>query len=123
MAAVESWPDWTASVTSIKKLDPGPLSIGSRARVSQPKLMPAVWTVTEIDAGRSFSWVSRTPGVRVTGIHRVEPSTIGCRVTLSVKFEGLLAGIAARIFRKLNEEYLQLEATGLKRRCESQHRQ
>ena len=118
MIDVEHWSDWTKSVTSIKRLDSGPFATGSRARVLQPKLLPAVWTVTELEAGRTFTWESRMPGLRVLGIHSVQAIEQGSRVTLSIEFRGLWAGIAGRVFRKLNEEYLNMEAAGLKRRCE-----
>src|SRR5215467_2460320 len=119
MADVERWPEWTASVTSVKRLDAGPFGIGSRARVKQPKLLPAVWSVTILDPGRSFTWMSRMLGLRVLGSHAVESVGDRSRVTLSIQFIGLFRAPAIRAFRKLNEEYLNMEAIGLKRRCES----
>jgi carbon monoxide dehydrogenase subunit G len=116
---VERWPAWTPSVSSIAKLDPGPLAIGSRVRIKQPKLLPAVWIVSEFKSGHSFAWITKSPGTRVIGNHVVEAVEAGSRVTLSVEFEGWLGRLAARMFRKLNEEYLQMEATGLKRVCEA----
>ena len=38
---VERWPEWT--MTAVKKMDDGPLVVGSKVRVRQPKLLPAVW--------------------------------------------------------------------------------
>jgi uncharacterized membrane protein len=119
MTDVAQWPGWTASVTTVKRLDAGPFDVGSRARVKQPKLLPAVWSVTAFDAGRSFTWMSRMPGLRILGSHRVESIGDRSRVTLSIGFTGVLSGFAIRAFRKLNEEYLNMEAMGLKRRCES----
>ena len=119
MADVERWPEWTASVTSVKRLNSGPFAIGSRARIRQPKLLPAVWTVTALIPGRSFTWISGMPGLHVKGHHAVQSDGGGSRVTLSIQFEGIFRGIAASAFRKLNEEYLNMEALGLKRYCES----
>jgi hypothetical protein len=74
--------------------------------------------VTELDEGRSFAWVTRSPGVRVTGRHSVEPREGGSRVTLSLDFAGLLGPLVARLTRGLNERYLALEARGLTERSE-----
>ena len=114
----ERWPEWTPTVTSIRLLD-APLRIGSRAFIRQPKLPPALWRITELDEGKSFTWVTRSPGVRVTARHSVEQ--LGDRKTraiLSIQFDGLFAGLVARLTKRLNLEYLDLEANGLKARCE-----
>ena len=43
---VESWPDWTPTVTRVERLgDAGaPLALGDRLRIVQPKVPPAEWT-------------------------------------------------------------------------------
>ena len=113
MADIERWPEWTPTVTQIQRLDRGPLAVGSRARIRQPKLPAATWQVSELQPGCSFSWVMRSPGVCVTGEHRVEPAGRGTRVTLSIRFSGMLGGLVARLTRGLNQRYLALEAKGL----------
>ena len=115
---IERWPEWTPTVTSIQRVDRGPLAVGSRARIRQPKLPPAEWQVTELDEGRSFTWVTRSPGVRVTGRHWVEADGDGSRATLSLQFSGLLGFLVARLTRGLSERYLALEARGLRERSE-----
>jgi hypothetical protein len=42
----------------------------------------------------------------------------GSRATLAVEFKGLLGWLVARVMKNLNEEYVGMEAAGLKRRCE-----
>ena len=59
---VESWPEWTPTVTSVRVLDDGPLRLGSRAKISQPRLPETEYVVTELIAGRSFTWVAAVPG-------------------------------------------------------------
>ncbi len=115
---IERWPEWTPTVTSIQRVDRGPLAVGSRARIRQPKLLPAEWQVSELEEGRSFTWVSRSPGVRVTARHWVEADGGGSRVTLSLEFSGLLGPLVARLTRSLSVRYLALEARGLKERIE-----
>jgi uncharacterized protein YndB with AHSA1/START domain len=114
MTDIERWPEWTPTVTRIQRLDHGPLAIGSRARIQQPRLPAAVWHVSELVEGRSFTWVTRSPGVRVIARHSVEPISQGARATLSVQFAGLLGGLVARVTRGLNERSLTLEAQGLR---------
>ena len=116
IADVERWPEWTPTVTRLERLDRGPLAVGSRARIRQPKLLPAVWQVTEIVDGRTFTWVTRSPGVRVTATHGVEPIATGTRARLSLRFSGLFGPLVARLTRGLNQRYLALEANGLSER-------
>jgi uncharacterized protein YndB with AHSA1/START domain len=114
---VERWPEWTASMTSVQRLDDGPLAVGSRARVRQPKLSPAVWRVVALDA-QSFTWITENPGVRTIGRHSVDAREDGCEVTLEIQFTGLLAALIGRLYGKRCQEYLTMECEGLRKRCE-----
>jgi uncharacterized protein YndB with AHSA1/START domain len=118
MSDIEKWREWTASVKSITLRDPGPLRTGSRAWVRQPKFPPAHWTVTEVGE-RSFTWVSRAPGMLVTARHSVTPIGTGSRATLSLNFAGIFGPFFGRLTRDINNRYLAMEAAGLKRRSES----
>ena len=118
MSDVERWREWTPTVTSIERVDPGPFAVGTRLLIRQPKFPPAEWQLTELDEGRTFTWVTRGPGVLVTAGHGVEAREGGSRATLSLKFSGLLGPLVARLTRGLNERYLGLEAKGLKQRSE-----
>ncbi len=115
---VECWPEWTASMKSVRRLEAGPLAVGSRARVAQPKLLPAVWQVTEFDPNRSFTWASRSPGVCVAGGHILEAHGSGSRVTLTLQFSGWLGPLMGRLMRGISERYVAMEAAGLKQRSE-----
>jgi uncharacterized protein YndB with AHSA1/START domain len=117
LANVERWPGWAPSISRVKKLSAGPLQVGSRVRVHQPKLPPAFWRVTELNPGADFTWISRAPGVRVTARHEVAAAVNGSYVTLSIRYEGLLGGLLARCTGNLNEDYLAVEAGGLKAQC------
>jgi len=117
MADVERWPEWTPSVRRVKLLTPGPMRVGSRARIRQPGLPPACWRVTELEADRGFTWVSTMPGLRVTGKHWIEAMNDGCRVTLSIQYGGLLGPLLASCTTHVNDRYLAMEASGLKARC------
>jgi uncharacterized membrane protein len=119
MADTERWHEWTPSITSIKRLDEGAFKVGSRAMIRQPKLLPALWTVTDITPGRSFTWENKAPGIRVIARHFADPIAAGSRVTLSLRYEGLLAWLLAWVTRGLTNRYLAMEASGLKARAEN----
>lgn len=115
MSDAERWHEWTPSVTSVELADPT-LSVGSRATVRQPELPPARFKITELDPGRSFSWVTGIPGiVFVHAHHHVEPAPQGARATLRLRFDGLLGGVMGKKMEQLNHRYLAMEAAGLKR--------
>jgi len=116
---VESWPEWSTSVTKVQRLDIGPLTLGSRTRVWQPRLMPAVWRVTSLDQKRHiFAWTTSSFGVKVVARHQVEAiGSLSC-VTLSLNYSGVLGPFMARMLHNLNLDYLAREANGLRARCE-----
>ena len=119
MVDVEHWPDWTDTVTSVRRLDDGPLQVGSRATIDQPKIPETEYVVTELDTGTSFTWVATGPGVRTTARHTVEPIPGGgTRVRLSVEQAGWLGSTMGRVYRGLTDRYLASEAAGLKSWCE-----
>jgi uncharacterized membrane protein len=118
MSDGERWPEWTASVTSVKRLDKGPLRIGSRALIRQPRFPPAVWTVTALEPGRRFVWKSGMPGMWVYGDHSVDATATGTRATLRLSYDGALARLMGRLTRGITNRYLDMEAAGLKKRSE-----
>ena len=122
LADVERWPEWTPTVTRVERLDGStlPIAVNSRIRIVQPKVPPAEWTVTALEAGRGFRIESRSPGATVVANHWVERIDDGqrSRVTLSVTFSGWLGKLIGRMMRGLNERYIAQEAAGLKRRSE-----
>ena len=116
---VERWHQWTASISSIERLDDGPLRAGTRALVRQPKLPPNTFEVTVLEENRGFSWESRSLGLRGVGHHWIEATPAGSRVTLGVDFRGPLAWLVGRIYGGLTQRYIEMEAEGLRRRSET----
>ena len=111
---VERWPEWTPTVTSVRRLK------DSSFLIQQPKLPPAKWVRIELDEERRrFTWITRGPGMTLYACHAVEDLGGRSRAHLAIEFTGLLGPLFARLTAKLNDRYLALEANGLKRRSES----
>lgn len=118
---VERWSEWTETVTRVRRLDEGPLRSGSRARINQPKIPENEYVVTDLDPGRSFTWVATGPGVTTTARHEVEALPGGgTQVRLAVEQGGWLGSVMGRFYRGLTDRYLANEAAGLKSRCEGE---
>ncbi|GAA2135074.1 SRPBCC family protein [Actinomadura napierensis] len=115
---VERWPDMTASMSSVDLLDT-PLAEGSRARVRQPGMPAAVWTVTAFTENENFTWRSRSPGVTTTGGHEVRPGPSGgTTVRLTLDQTGPLAPLIALLLGSRTRRYVTMEANGLKTAAE-----
>lgn len=118
LSDVERWPEWTPTVREATRIDHGPFAVGSTTRVVQPRLRPAVWEVTRLEEGRRFTWMTRGPGVMTEADHVIEPHGAGSRVTLSVRFAGMLGGMIGRMYCGITQRYVGIEAESLRRRCE-----
>lgn len=120
---VEHWPDWTESVTSLVGRDGANLAVGKEFSIKQPGMAKLVWRVTEIDAGSSWTWVQRSPGVNVSARHWVIPQPDG-RTLVRQELEqgGMIGALVGRMMVKKTKRFLQLEAQGLKNRSEQLHR-
>lgn len=116
---VERWAEWTPSIERID-LDGQRLAIGATAEIKQPGVSAAVWRVIEYVPGERFEWETRAPGVRMVGVHLVEPLDEGRRThaTLRVETMGLLAPLFTPFLKSMSQRFLRWEARGLKYRCE-----
>ncbi|WP_371407701.1 SRPBCC family protein [Kribbella sp. NBC_00662] len=116
---VERWPDWTPTVDSVERLDAGRIHIGARTRIRQPKLPVAVWEVTELKDGEYFEWVSKAPGIKTTGGHRVISTPEGTVATATIIQEGPLGWLFGRLYAGLTRRYIATETAKLKEVSES----
>ena len=119
LSDVESWPAWTASITSIRPLSPDRLQVGSRVRIEQPRLPATVWTVSDLVEGERFTWTSSSPGVHTCASPCVVGTAAGSRVTLCIDQVGVLGRLVGRLYGGLTRRYVEMEAAGLKQRSES----
>lgn len=124
LADVSRWRDWTPTFTSIAPFDSESLRVGARYKVRQPKLLPATWSVTQLNPSCGFTWESRRAGIRTVSDHVIAPVSVNeVKVTLRVVFSGLLCEVVGLLAGSLTQRYLALEAACLKKRVESQHSQ
>jgi uncharacterized protein YndB with AHSA1/START domain len=120
---VEHWSDWTASVTSITALDGPAIEVGHRFRIKQPRMLPHVWEVTEVEPGATWTWVQRSAGARTFATHEVLPSAAGGTVVRQrIDQRGFLGVAVAVAMRRMTRRYLDLEARGLKAASEARVR-
>ena len=115
------WPTWAPQFTRLERLDAGPLAVGSRVRVGLKRMPGAVWEVTELEAGRLFTWVARpAPGLRLIGGHVVTADQGGATVEFSMEASGPLGAVVGPVLRRLVfERNTKAAAEGLKRFVES----
>jgi uncharacterized membrane protein len=116
---VERWPEWTASISEVHRMDRSPLDVGSVVRIRQPRLQTMRWRVTEFQKGRYFIWETRSPGVLTVASHVVREQDGGSIVDLTIDMTGWLSPLAGFLFGKLTRRYMEMEARGLKRRAEA----
>ncbi len=113
---VARWPEWTPTVDSVELLDDGPLRPGTRARLRQPKLPTALWEVTEVDDDHGFTWTARGPGMVTIATHTVTADTTGSTLTLGIEQTGPMGAVAALVWGRLTQRYIELEGESLDRR-------
>lgn len=120
LSALEAWPERIETVETVELLTPAPIAKGSRVRLKQPKLPEGTWDITAWDAPSFFEWTQKTSGITSAAGHRVEElGEDRSRLTLTLDMRGFLIPIIALFYRKLTNDYMNLEAEGMKRAAES----
>ena len=113
--AVEDWPKWTRSITTVQWLDDGPIRVGKRARVKQPSVPTMVWQVTDMQEDSEFTWANRSLGCTTIARHKVRPNDDGTvRITLEIERTGPMAWFVDAVSARLTKRYLVMEAAGHK---------
>ena len=78
-----------------------------------------VWTVTELEPLRNFTWATGQPGLSFEAVHRIEDAGDHVRATFEFIARGALAWLGALIAGSRIRSYLDMESTGLKRAAEN----
>jgi carbon monoxide dehydrogenase subunit G len=119
LADVERWPTWTPTVLSVEPVTRDGFRVGAKYKVTQPKLRPAVYEVTERIPHQAFTWVQKAAGAKMIADHRLTASDgSGTEVELSFSTEGLLGALLGSMYSKTIADYVRTEARSLKTHCE-----
>jgi uncharacterized membrane protein len=119
---VERWPEISKNTSEVRRLDSGPLQVGSEAMVRQPGLPRARWRVTALDPGRSFTWETTSPGLTTTGDHIVEPGEAGSVITIGIRLRGPLAGVTEALLGRRVQRSITMEMEGFRQAAEREKR-
>ena len=111
---LERWPELSPSTSEVRRLDDGPLQVGSEAMVKQPGLPRARWRVTGMAPERIFTWQTSAGGVTTVGDHRVEPDGPGSKITITLRTHGPLAGVIDLLMGRLARRHVDLELEGFR---------
>ncbi|HMQ94869.1 MAG TPA: SRPBCC family protein [Amaricoccus sp.] len=119
-ADIERWPDWLPTVTAVRRLTKRPFGPGSRFELKQPFQRAAIWELTGITPGRSYTW-RRSPGrmLRLLARHQLLNNGANTFCRLSLVCSGPLAIWLRPILVPLLRAALARENAALKTRCEA----
>ena len=115
---LERWPAISPTMTSVERLDQGPLAVGSRARVKQPAQRARVWTVTRLEPYH-YEWEATLGPIRMRGGHHVTPVASGCLNRLTLDLEGFGSHLFGRVAGRSLAKALQQENEGFKQAAEA----
>ncbi len=116
---IERWPALTPTVTSVARLDDGPLIVGSQARLKQPGQRPKVWTVIEMDEPTSFVWGTTMMWLRLKGCHTLTDVAGETHNALAVEITGFGSGLVGRLGHRALARTLATENDAFKQAAES----
>lgn len=122
-ADIERWPSVTPTITGVERLDEGPLGVGSRARLVQPRQRPRVWTVTRFEPGSVFEWHAPVGWMTMTARHRLDDVDGGCLNTLEVELHGRGSSLVERLVGSKLHQAIATENEGFRQAAEAVGRQ
>lgn len=95
----ESRPNWSSRVKEARRLDDGPLKIGSRVRLRVGRNRFTA-TVVELRERQWLAVMVKGPGFRVTHSYSLGPDGDDTLLTLTAAYGGAVGRLAARLFRR-----------------------
>lgn len=119
---VEGWPGLTPTMTSVERLDDGPLRVGSTAHIVQPRQRPTIWTVTRLEAPHTFEWQAKVLTITMTGSHHLAADGDGCRNRLELRLAGFGSGLMRRLLGRTLRAAIETENLGFQAAAEGADR-
>lgn len=116
---LERWPEMNKSIRNVRRMDSGPLRVGSEVIIKQSRLPRARWRITELEPGHSFTWETTNGGVTTAGSHIVDANGQGSTITLTLRLHGPFARLVNAFTARLSRQYLSMEIEGFRRTAES----
>jgi len=108
---LDRWHELLPTVDSVTRTGPpGPIGVGTRVRVAQPRLATAEYVVTAWDPPAGFTWEATVRGVRTTASHELHATGTGTRLVLGLEWSGPAAWLARLLYSRLTRSYLEQEA-------------
>jgi len=114
----EQWNQWTASITEMSILNNDRPGMRARIKILQPKLPPAIWTITESLPDKSLTLEKRSFGLVMLSEHLISTSNNMASIIIRMTYQGPLAGLFYMLTHSLTDRYMTMEIYGLKRECE-----
>lgn len=109
VADPETWPGWTKAVWRVKKLSEGPLSVGSRLRITIWCILPIRlhMTITEFIPGQRVAMEGKALIAKLSRYYMLQPQDGRTRVIVGGEASGLLAPLTWWMGQVLSQEIVQ----------------
>lgn len=108
---LDGWDRMLPTVDAVSRVGPpGPVAVGTRFRVRQPRLAEAEYVVTEWAPPARFTWEAVARGVRTTARHELLPEGGATRLVLGLEWSGAAAWLVRLLYSRLTRSYLEQEA-------------
>ncbi len=120
---IENWPQWTPTISSVKKCDREQTAVGSKAWVKQPAMKKTEWTITALNEPECFVWTARIFGMPSVATHTIFEKEGKTYNRLGFEMTGQLARLLGPILRPQLQKALIIENKGLKAFCEASYSQ
>jgi ribosome-associated toxin RatA of RatAB toxin-antitoxin module len=114
---VDRWPEILPTVRAVTRLDPDPISAGSRVRIEQPGLT-AEWTVQVLESGRRFIWATEWRGRPLVAEHHLAAAGESTVNTLRLRLGGARNPLLGVTLGPLMRMTLAREARAFRRAAE-----